>query len=224
MTQPNDSFLRSPDGSGTQLPTHLIGSKEFPVTMQADADGHIVGSPPAYLLYQQPRVTTAAATDFFDFFNAAGSGKIVRLRGIWPVVQVTAASAVVPTFEFHIIRTSAVGTGGVASTYNSAAAPAAGGVNVTPLDSTAAALPAQITARSLPTAGATASHFLFPIFLSSEETNAASYLTQGINYLPELAQDQPLELQEGQGVKVRQITATASTGTNFGWLAAFALP
>lgn len=224
MTQPNDSFLRNPDGAGTALPTHLVGGKEYPVVMEADADGHIVGSPPAYLLYQHPRVTTAAATDFFDIFNAAGSGKVIRVRGLWPVIQVTAASAVVPSWEFHLYRTSAVGTGGVAGTYNSATAPSTGGVNITPLDSTASALPAQITARSLPTAGATAQHFVFPLLLTSEETNPAAYLFQGINFIPELAHDQPLEIQEGQGLKLRQVTATASTGTNFGWLMAFTLP
>lgn len=220
MTIANDSILVTP-GTGATCATHLVGGKEHQVFMAADIDGHIQGSAPAYLLYQQPRVTTAAATDFFDLFNATGSGRIVRLRGLWPAIQITAASAIVPSFQFSLIRTSAVGTGGTTVSTTATAAPAAGAGCISQFSTLDSALPAQITARTLPTGGATAAAFLFNILMCSEETNAAVYLSQQINWLPELPYAPPFELQENQGVKLRQITATASTGTNFGWLLAF---
>lgn len=192
--------------------------------MQADPDGHLQGSVASYLLYQEPRVTTAAATDFLDLFNATGSGKIVRVRGIWPVQEITAASALIPSFKFTVSRTSTVGTGGTTATFEGANPPATGLVNISRLSTVdAPTLSASITCRALPTAGATLLHYLFTIPLMSEETNPAPYLSQGINWLPQLPYNPPFELQENQGMKIRQITAVASTGTNFGWLVAFAV-
>lgn len=223
MALPNSSILITP-GSGETVATHTISSKKYQVMMQADPDGHIQGSAPSYLLYQSPRVTTAAATDFFDFFNATGSGKIVRVRGIWPVQLITAASAIIPSFEFQVFRTSAIGTGGTAATFEGAAVPATGLIGISRLSTVdAGTLSASVTSRALPTGGATASVFLFNIPLMTEETNPAPYLAQGINWLPQLPYNPPFELQENQGFKIRQITALASTGTNFGWLVAFAV-
>lgn len=222
MTLPGSSILITP-GSGETVATHTVSSKKYQVMMQADVDGHIQGSAASYLLYQSPRVTTAAATDFLDLFNGVGSGKIIRLRGIWPVIDITAASAIVPSWDFSVSRTSAVGTGGTAHTFEGASPPTTGLINISRLQTADATLPALITARALPTAGATLSHFLFNIPLVSEETNPAPYLVQGINWLPQLPFNPPFELQEGQGMKIRQLTAVASTGTNFGWLVAFAL-
>lgn len=221
MTLPNDSILVTP-GSGATVATHAISGKEYEVVLVADQDGHIQGSGPAYILGQTPRVTTAAATDLFDLFNATGSGKIIRIRGIYLVVEITAASAIIPSFKFSVIRTSAVGTGGTGSVFEGAASPTTGLLGIARLSTAdASTLPAQITARALPTAGATAAHWLFDVWAMTEETNAAPYLMQGINMIPQLPYDQAFELQENQGIKVRQITATASTGTNFGWIMTF---
>jgi hypothetical protein len=176
-----------------------------------------------YYLYQSPRVTTAAATDLLDLFNAAGSGKKIRILGVYPVIQVTAASAIIPSFQFSLIKTSAVGTGGTVHTFEGAAAPTTGLVNIARVDGTDATLPAQVTARALPTGGATAAKFLFDIWLPTEETNAATYMLQMFNWLPASEPIKEPILAEGEGVKLRQITATASTGTNFGWLIAFGL-
>lgn len=217
MTLPNASAT---SGDGSVIATHTISAKEYSVNIEADADGHIKGLSPAYYLSQVPRVTTAAATDFFDLFNAAASGVTVRIRGLWLVKNVTAASAIIPFMEFHAFRTSAVGTGGTAHTFNAAAAPAAGGVNIVSLRSSVT-LSASVTARALPTAGATASQFLFPMYFSNEETYMWAEGSQFMNLIPDLPFDQPVELAAGEGIKIRQITATASTGTNYGWLMAF---
>lgn len=221
MSLANSSTTITP-GSGFTVATQNIGGKDHQVIILADQDGHVLGSGPAYQLVQMPRVTTAAATDFFDLFNATGSGKVIRLRGLYPIIEVTAASAIVPTFRFDCFRTSAVGTGGATATFEGAAAPAAGALQIARLSTAdATTLPAQITARSLPTGGATAACFMFPFQFQSEETNPSTTLVQGINCFPQLPYDQAYELQENQGFKVRQITATASTGTNFGWLLTF---
>jgi hypothetical protein len=222
MAFSNDSILVTP-GSGATVSTHSANSKEHAVNILADSDGHLLGTAPGYWLYQHPRVTTAAATDFFDLFNATGSGKVVRILGIYPVILITAASAIIPSFEFQVFRTSAVGTGGTGGTFEGAAAPSTGNINIVrPSTADASTLPSQITARGLPTGGATAAAFLFNIPLMTEETNPAPYLSQGINWLP-ITNMPNLELQENQGIKIRQITATASTGTNFGWLMPFAV-
>jgi hypothetical protein len=225
VTLAGDSILVTP-GSGATVATHLISGKEHQVVMLADQDGHIQGTAQAYILVQTPRVTTAAATDFFDVFNATGSGKIVRVRGIYPTIQITAATATIPSFQFSVIRTSAVGSGGTAYTNEGAASPAAGALNIARLssaDAVSLSTITQITARSLPTAGATAASFWFDIWLMTEETNAAPYLMQGINMIPQLPYDNAFELQENQGFKIRQITATASTGCNFGWIVTLAI-
>lgn len=222
MTLANDSILVTP-GSGATVATHLVNSKEYQVMMAADPDGHIQGTAPAYLFTQMPRVTTAAATDFFDLFNATGSGKIIRLRGLWPIIESTAAFTQSTTWRFDLFRTSAVGTAGTTAT-ESATAPAAGAGRIYRLSTVdSPTLPAQITARTLPTGGATAAAWMFPIFVQPEETNAASNLLTGINYFPTLPYNPAFELQENEGFKVRQITATASTGSNIGWLLAFAV-
>lgn len=188
-----------------------------------DPDGRPIDNIPTYYLYQAPRVTTAAATDFLDLFNATGSGKKIKLMGLWAAIQTQAAAAIVPSFQFSIIKTSAVGTGGAAHTFEGAASPAAGVLNVVRADDNDAALPAQITSRSLPTGGATASKFLFDAWIVVEETLASTVEIQGVNWIPiGRAVKEPV-LTENQGVKIRQITATASTGFAFGWLLAFGL-
>lgn len=221
MTLPANSILVTP-GSGATVATQTISAKDYQVILLADQDGHIQGSGPTYQLVQMPRVTTAAATDFFDLFNATGSGKIIRLRGLYPIIELTAASAIIPTFRFDLFRTSAIGTGGTAHTFEGAAAPTTGLIQIARFSTAdAGTLSASITCRALPTGGATAATFLMPFQLQSEETNASTTLVQGINVFPQLPFDQAYELQENQGFKVRQITATASTGTNFGWLLTF---
>jgi hypothetical protein len=212
-------------GSGDVIATHLVSSKEHELVMLATPDGHIVGTEPSYILYQQPRTLTAAVTDFFDLFNATGSGKVIRLIGLYPVLESTAAWTQGSTYRFDLIRTSAVGTGGTAYTSEGTAAPAAGALNITRLSTADASVltgVTQITARSLPTAGATAAAFWFSVFLQPEETNAASSMAQWVNLFPVLPTGNIFELQENQGFKVRQITTTGTlTGTNFGWLLSF---
>lgn len=221
MALPNSQLVMT-EGTGKPVATQLIGSKDFQASIPVDYEGHLAGSLPGYLLYQHPRVLTAAATDLFDLFNASGSGKKIRLRGIYAQIQHSAASAFVASFQFAVHRTSAVGTTGTAHTFESTSStPAAGAVNISRVASAGATLPAQITARSLPGGGATAGPFLFMISLIPEESQPSTALIQGVNWIPEFPMDNPYELAAGEGLKIRQITAVASTGVAFGWTVSF---
>jgi hypothetical protein len=193
-------------------------------TIAYDFEGRPLANIATYWFYQRPRVTTGAATDFFDLFNATGSGKLVKLMGLWPIIEVTAASAIVPSFQFSLITTSAVGTGGTVATFEGALSPTTGLVNISRTDSNDGALPAQITARALPTGGATAARFLIDSWLITEDVNAASQLATNFNLFPVgVTGLKEVLIRENQGIKIRQITATASTGVNFGWYMAFGL-
>lgn len=191
-------------------------------TILYDSAGRALDNIPTYWLYQRPRVTTAAATDLFDLFNATGSGKTLKLMGLWAIIETTAASAIVPAFQFSLITTSAVGTGGTAHTFEGAASPTTGLVNISRVDESDAALPAQITSRGVPTGGATALKFLLDFYLITEDVNAATQLNQLFNLFPVGVRGiKEIIIPENRGIKVRQITATASTGTNFGWFLCF---
>lgn len=227
MTRPNAQAATS---DGSLAATHTYGDgtgREAQVFMQADEAGVIHGAADTWLLYQAPRVLAAAAADQWDLFNAAGSGVQLRLRSLFSIRNRTVALATLPDWQFDTIRTSAIGTGGAASTANAGASPAAGGVMLAPADTANTALPAGVTARSLPTGGATAATFLFSSFLSGLHSatarDPAFELMSGVNLVPELPHGNPFLIREGQGIKVRQITATISTGTAFGWLAAFTI-
>lgn len=224
MTQANDSILVTP-GTGATVATHLANSKEHQVVMEADDTGHIYGTTDAYYLWQQPRVTTAAATDLLDLFNAAGSGKTIRLKGLWMIAEIRAANAFVASQRFDILKTSAVGTGGTAHTYKGVGAFADGVVNIAPPVTAAPALPAQVTARSVPTGGATALYHLWTTAVLGEELNASNPLHQYFNQVPltQAAGGVIPTLVAGEGMKVRQTLAVASTGVAFGWLLAFDL-
>src|SRR4030043_196500 len=90
MTQANDSFLRTPDASGTQLATHLIGGKEYTVVMVADDSGHLQQTLPTYSWWV-PGVAVGASKLYADIFNASGSGKILEIRGIWAIPKTDVA-------------------------------------------------------------------------------------------------------------------------------------
>lgn len=219
MTQANDSVLVTP-GTGATVATHLVAAKEHQVVMVADPSGHLMHSLPSYQ-YMVPSVVVGASKLYLDLFNAVGSGKIIDVRGIWMVpdtdVGVTGALGV----RIDLYRTSAVGTGGTTAAYKSATPDVAGG-NITPFDTTNAALPAQITARHLPTGGATISEWILASYsLGEEAATSMAYITQYQNIIPQGQFLQKLTLREGQGILLKQFTV-AATG-NLAFLVAFTL-
>ena len=219
MTLANDSILVTP-GSGATVATHAVSSKEHQVVIQADASGHLLGSLETYF-YQTPAAAVGANKLYFDLFNASGSGKIIAVRGIWIIPKTDVALVGALGIRIDLYRTSAVGTGGTAHSYKSATPDVAGG-NISPSDTTNAALPAQVTARWLPTGGATISEWMVTSYVAGEETaTSTAYLAQYQNILPNLNWGQKLALREGQGILMQQ-GAVAATG-NLSFLVAFTL-
>jgi hypothetical protein len=212
MTLPGSSATSS---DASVIATHTIGGKEYQVVMLADDSGHIAQTLPSYSFYIKAQAG-AANKDHFDIFNAAGSGKVLEIRGLWIAPSLIAAVTGTISPDFDFIRTSAVGTGGSVVPYKSATFP-----NISPMDTGNAAIPAQITMRAAPTAGATASEALFSQYISQEETQAGSQLAQWFNVLPETTVGQRYSLQEGQGFKLRQITL--GVAQNFSFFGVFTL-
>lgn len=217
MGLPNDSVLITP-GAGATIATHLLGGKEYQVVLLADAEGHIVGSIPTYL-WTTPNAVGGVDKLHADLFNAVGSGKIVAVRGIWVIAKLDVAVTGAVAIRVDLYRTSAVGTGGTAAAYKSATRDVAGGT-ITPMDTTNAALPAQITARHLPTSGATISEWILPSQSPTEESaTSMAYIGQYQNIMPVLFMGQKWALREGQGMLLKQ-GPVAGVG-NVGFLIAF---
>lgn len=208
MTQANDSVLVTP-GAGATVATHLAAAKKYQVVMVADESGHLQQTLPTYTWWV-PGAAVGASKLYADLFNAAGSGKVLEIRGIWAIPKTDVAVVGVVSVEIGLYRTSAVGTGGTAHTYNGGTA-AASHV-ITPWDTVNAALPAQVTARALPTAGATIAALWWAQYLSTEETNAATFIGAFANLLPVGTMNQRLTLNEGQGLLIKQ-GAVAGAGS-----------
>lgn len=215
MVQANDQVDVTP-GSGAVIATHLAGGKEHQVMMTADPAGHIRGSLPAWGLVIPP-AAVGASKIYFDLFNNQASTTL-KLRKLFGIVATDVAVTGVVGIRADVMRTSAVGTGGTAATTTASASKTAAGF--WPF-ATANTLPAGITARAVPTAGATDEQWLFPSYLFTEETNVSSQVTQFYNLLPELGTEQAIELPTGKGLKVVQGTV-ASVGT-VGYLLVFTI-
>jgi hypothetical protein len=213
VTQANDSILVTP-GSGATVATHSAASKEHQVVMVADDSGHIVGSKPTYFYLIPSQVhVNSANTVHWDLFNADAS-LLVRVTSILQIPNVTTAVTGI-VFDWLLERTTAVGTGGSALTAWLA-------------DLSQTALDADITCRSKPTGGATASTDLRRYSLSSEETAAATLQIAaqgGLELVPEPLQ--PFGTTPGIGIVLRQnqgircVQETASIQGNTGWLIGF---
>jgi hypothetical protein len=199
MTIPSTFSARTP-GTGDNIATVDVGGVKFQCVVLADDSGHLVQTVPSYTFYVKVSAG-AAAKDHFDIFNATGSGKILEIRGLWIAPSLIAAvtGLVSPDFDFY--RTSAVGSGGTAVGYKAATFP-----SISPMDTANAALPAQVTMRVGPTAGATISEALFSSYITQEETQTGAQMSQWFNVLPESAVAQRYAAREGQGFKLRQIT------------------
>jgi hypothetical protein len=217
VTQANDSVLVTP-GTGATIATHLIGGKEYQVVIHADDSGHLVQTVPTYTWWL-PTVAVGASKLFGDLFNASGSGKILEVRGIWAIPKSDVAVTGVVGVEVQLMRTSAVGTGGTAHTYNGGTS--SGNHVITPWDTNNAALPAQVTARAVPTGGATISAMYWAQYIFTEETNAATYVGAYTNLLPVGTMNQRLTFNEGQGLLIKQ-GGVAGVGS-LGFLTIFTL-
>lgn len=212
MALPGDTHISG--GVGTVFPTQAVAGKEYPVGMTADASGHIRGSLPAFAL-AIPAAAVAANKIYADLHNGT-AGSTLRLRKLFAVVATDTAVTGTLAVRVDVMRTSAVGTGGTAATTaasTSKTAPAFWAFDAV------TEVPSGITARTVPTGGATDEQWMFPTYVFTEETNAASQLAQYWNVLPELSTEQCVELPPGKGLKLVQ-GSVASVG-NISFLIVF---
>lgn len=191
MALPDSSATAS---GGDTIATQTVSGKEYQVVMLAGASGHILESLPTYYIWR-PFTAGAQNQITLDVFNASGSGKLVKLRKLFLHHNQSAITGVGHVFDLD--TTTAVGTGGTAITLRT-------------VDSTNAAVPAQITARYSATGGATKGFTLFSMGTDPEETRPGAAIAPMINWMPEGTHFQDLTLRVGEGFRVIQITANTA--------------
>lgn len=160
-----------------------------------------------YKLFTPSQSTASADTIMFDLFNVSTSNLDMYLHHVIP--QYSGDVAVTGTLgvDLHLVKTSAVGTGGTAAT--------AEGSTITAMTISAYghSLPMDLTkvsARLTPTGGATSAGLLGWTCTFTEETNAGSY-EQGSDLVKRgNVSVKPLYVKPGAGVKVIQ----GSVGTS----------
>lgn len=206
MALPNDSILVTP-GSGATVATQLVSAKEYQVVMVAMPDGNIQGSLAQYRLVC-PAQAVGANKVFLDFFNATGSGVSVRVLSAFCFVDSDTAVTGTLGVEINLTRTTAVGTGGTAATADGTSLTA---ITISKMDTSSAALSANITARSAPGGGATAGALIGQRWVFTEETSAPSGIagTLGAEFVRNEGAD--LIVRENSGLRFVQGTV-ASVG------------
>lgn len=206
MSLSNDSIEVTP-GTGAPVATQLAGGKEHQVVMLAGPDGHLLNSNPVYRLIV-PSSAVGANKVHCDLFNATGSGRTIKILSAFCFVDNDTAVTGTVGVEVALTRTTAVGTGGTAATRNGTVLTAS---TISALDTNNPELPAQITARSAPTAAA-AGALLGTRFVFTEETNASSGIAGTIG--AEFVRNEGAEVivRENTGVRFVQ-GSVASVGT-----------
>jgi hypothetical protein len=206
MPQANDSIAVTP-GTGATIATQLVNGKEYQVVCVADETGQIEGSNPRYRLIV-PSQAVGANKVYCDLFNATGSGKLIKILSIFVYADNDTAVTGTLGVEVALTRTTAVGTGGTAAVNDGTSLTAA---TITRFDTDDAVVPAQITARSGPTGGATAGAYLGSRWVFTEETNAASAIagTAGADIIRN--EGAKLIVRENSGIRIVQGTV-ASVG------------
>lgn len=160
-----------------------------------------------YKLFTPSQSTASADTIMFDLFNVSTSGLNLYVHHIIP--QYSGDVAVTGTLgvDLHLMKTSAVGTGGTAAT--------AEGTTITAMTISAYGHSqpmdlAKVSARLTPTGGATSAGLLGWTCTFTEETNAGSYDVSTDLVKRGDPTVKPLQVKPGTGVKVIQ----GSVGTS----------
>lgn len=129
----------------------------------------------------------AANKDHLHFFNAAGSGKVIKVRKIKIAPEFAAAVSGLAQ-AYRISRTSTAGATCTA-------------VTIALVDTNNAAVPAQVTSSTNCTTDPTISASLLTCAVSGDETHAMD--PEGICYKYMQNGGQPITLREGQGLMVK---------------------
>ncbi len=155
-----------------------------------------------------PHQTAGANVIHFDLWNGAGSASWLKLHCVQPVVSGEVAVTGAVSVALFLERTSAIGTSGTAATYEGTDPTA---TTISGIDTTQRCSPS-ITARRLPTGGATAGAVLDHCNVFTEETNAGAYAVSINLARPSGLTDVPaVTIREGSGVRVVQ-GSVASVG------------
>jgi hypothetical protein len=185
-------FVRLSDGASA-IATLPVSLAALPALVASTATIGNVGN---VAINQTYTVTSAAAIAggnakiMFDLFNATGSGKKIKIRELRLICNMATVTGV--PFVFSLNKTSAVGTGGTGET-------------VRLMDTTNTVVPAQVTARSAPSGGATSNYVISYFGMHSEETNAAVPLLSRMNIVGDgTVSDgsQPLTIEENAGISI----------------------
>lgn len=143
---------------------------------------------------------------FFDVFNGVGSGKILQVSCIMVQKNFSAVTGV--PFQMDLYRTTTPGTGGSS-------------LQIENLDTADALIPAEITARSAPTSGASLGSLVYSKFFHSEETNQAAAVQEAFPMWPPpfpfFKWTAMPVVREGHGLALKQIANTVA-GTYNVWI------
>lgn len=197
---------RKLDAYDRQRPTYVDDRGRAMINPGLDGD--------VYCFFVPPQAAGANKVHL-DLFNAS-TNRDVEVVSVQPIMS--GAVAVVGTLavDLYLTRTTAVGTGGTAATAEGTALNAAA---VAKLDPDSPALPATITMRAAPTAGATAGAVLAFDSVFPEETNTATYFRN--NLIKDNWLGTRLIVPPSSGIRVVQ-GAVASVG-NVGFLVLFSV-
>ena len=208
MSATNDSITVTP-GSGATIATHSPGDgKEYQVVMLADQFGELLDGQMRYRLIV-PSQAVAANKVYWDFWNDAASGKVIRVVSVFVYPDIDTAVTGVVAAEAILTRTTAIGTGGTAATFDGTSTTA---ITISEMDTNNTSLSGLVSARSAPTGGATAGAYLGSRWVFTEETNAGSALSagQGADIIRNGGSD--VIVRPGQGLRGLQGTV-ASVGS-----------
>lgn len=155
-----------------------------------------------------PSQAVGANLIFWDLFNPTGSEADLYVYSVLPIVS--GASTVTGTLsvDLNLNRTTAVGTGGTAATFNGTLFSAA---TITAVNGEQNAI-SGVSARTTPSGGATAGAWLSYASVFSEETNAGTYVSMLNDMARRNMQDAPsIIVRRGTGLSVVQ-GSVASVG------------
>lgn len=197
MASANNSVPITP-GVGTAVATQTVAGKEHQVVMLANPLGSLIGDIPTYSAWSGV-VAASVNLPYLHVFNAAGSGRVVKMRKVF--VQPSMATNALAAQTWRVAKTSTVGTTG-----NTA-------ITIRQHDSASLAVPTQVTAARSYTAGGMQAFTYFELPVSVEETQPAVGMVPYVNILPNDGDTvSDYILREGEGLVVQNVT-----GGSYSW-------
>lgn len=159
-----------------------------------------------------PKQAVGASLVYFDFFVPTTSEKRVELLSVQPVISGAVAVTGVVGVDLLLTRTTAVGTGGTAATYEGASTTAC---TISCHSGLQNARATDFTARLTPTGGATAGAVLGWGCVFTEETNSATY-ERNLDLARPAFDVRPIAVPRGTGFRVVQgdVASVGNIGFN----------